>query len=224
MRVKLYILQRAGSATVKFYDCRTAPSPRRARIFIAEKGLDIATVNIDLGAGEQFSDEFTQINPRCTVPVLELDDGTRITENAGIAAYLDAAYPDPPLLGTTPVERALVANWNARVEQEGLWAVAEAFRNQTKGLKNRALTGPKQFVQIPDLVERGRARAAEFFETLDRRLGDAPFLAGAQFSVADITALCVVDFAAWIKLSIGKDQPNLRRWHKEIGARTSAAL
>ena len=105
---------------MKFYDCQTAPSPRRARIFIAEKGLDIETVEVDLGKAEQLTDAFKRINPRCTVPVLELDDGTFLTENAGIAAYLEALAPEPPLLGATPAERGLVASWNARIELEGL--------------------------------------------------------------------------------------------------------
>lgn len=209
---------------MKFYDCQSAPSPRRARIFIAEKGLHIEALAVDLGKGEQFSDQFKSINPRCTVPVLELDDGTVITENVGIAVYLEAVCPDPPLLGESPTERALVAMWNARAEQEGLWAVAEAFRNNAKGLKNHAVTGPTEFGQIPELAERGRIRAAEFFDTLDQRLADEPFLAGKRYSLADITALCVVDFAAWIKLSIGEQRPNLKRWHDEVGARPSASL
>ncbi len=206
---------------MKFYDCRTAPSPRRARIFIAEKGIAVETVEVDLAAGEQFSDAFRRLNPRCTVPVLELDDGTAIGENAGIAAYLEAVCPHPPLLGRDPRDKALVAAWNARCEAEGLHAVAECFRNRARGLRDRALTGGRAYPQIPELVERGRLRTLEFFDTLERRLADAPYVAGEHFSVADITALCAVDFAAWIKLEPGDDRPHLRRWHAAVTARPS---
>ena len=209
---------------MRFYDCQTAPSPRRARIFIAEKNLEIETVEIDLGRREQLGEEFRRINPRCTVPVLELDDGTYLTENAGIASYLEARYPDPPLLGTTPEERGLVASWNARVEFEGLWPVADALRNRSKGMVGRAITGPTDYAQIPELAERGAARAREFFEMLDERLSDSEYVAGDAFSVADITALCVVDFAAWAKLVPAPEHRGTRRWRELVGERPSAAL
>lgn len=209
---------------MKFYDCKTAPSPRRARIFIAEKGLAIETVDIDLAGGEQLGEAFRRINPRCTVPVLVLDDGTTLTENQGIAAYLEAAHPAPPLLGRTPRERGLVANWNARVELEGLWAVAECFRNRAKGFKDRALTGPRNVAQIPALAERGLARAEEFLETLNARLEESEFVAGDFYSMADITALCVVDFAAWIKLTVPPAYTDLAAWHARMKARPSSAL
>ncbi len=209
---------------MKFYDCSTAPSPRRARIFIAEKKLSVETIEVDLARNEQLSPAFRAVNPRCTVPVLVLDDGTTLTENQGIAAYLDAAFPEPPLLGRSPAERGLVANWNARCELEGLWAVAECFRNRSKGLANRAITGPRDFAQIPELAERGRARAEEFLLTLDERLRDSPYLAGEFFSMADITALCVVDFASWIKLIVPDSYTGLLRWRARVGERPSSRL
>lgn len=209
---------------MKFYDCKTAPSPRRARMFIAEKGLEIATIEVDLAHEEQLSDWFRKLNPRCTVPVLTLEDDTALTENAAIAAYLEAAYPNPPLLGMTPREKGIVSMWNARAELEGLWPVADAFRNRSKGLKDRALTGPMNYAQIPELATRSLARATEFFNTLNERLRDHEYLAGEFFSVADITALCVVDFAAWVKLTIGAEQPYLARWHARVKDRPSAKL
>lgn len=207
-----------------FYDCQTAPSPRRARIFIAEKGLQVDIVQVDLANNAQLGDWFRAINPRCTVPVLVTDDGVTLTENQGIAAYLDAAHPHPPLLGRTSVERGLVANWNARCELEGLWAVAECFRNRSKGLKDRALTGPANFAQIPELAARGFARAQEFLGTLNERLTRSDYVAGDFYSMADITALCVVDFAAWIKLAVPDDHTALKRWHAAMTARPSSAL
>lgn len=209
---------------MKFYDCKSAPSPRRARIFIAEKKLQIETVEIDLGAGEQFSDSFRKLNPRCTVPVLELDNGTTITENIGIATYLEAANPEPSLLGTTAEEKGMIASWNARMEFEGLIPTSEAFRNRTKGLRNNAITGPRSYAQIPELAERGLERAREFLSTLDERLSVSEYIGGEMFSVADITALCVVDFAAWVKVVINKEMVHLKRWHDAVSSRPSAKI
>ena len=115
-----------------FYDCETAPSPRRVRLFIAEKGIDIPVRQVDLRSGEHLQPEFREKNPDCTVPALELDDGSVIGESLAICAYLEEKYPDPPLMGTTPEERARVLMWNARIEQQGLAAVAESFRNRSK--------------------------------------------------------------------------------------------
>ncbi|MCP4903880.1 MAG: glutathione S-transferase [bacterium] len=208
---------------VKFYDCQTAPSPRRARIIIAEKGLEIETVEIDLGKAEQLSEAFKRINPRCTVPVLELDDGLLLTENAAIAAYLEALVPDPPLLGTTPAEKGLIAGWNARMEFEGLWPVADALRNRSKGMVDRAITGPTNYDQIPELAERGRSRGIEFFDMLNTRLGEAEYVAGDSFSVADISAFVVTDFASWVKLGMTDAHTNTKRWYDLLIQRPSIA-
>ena len=206
---------------MKFYDYIGAPNPRRARIFIKEKELDIETIQIDLFDKEQFSDNFKMINPRCTVPVLELDDGTKITENAGIAAYLEALHPELPLLGTSPAEKGLIANWNARCEYEGIASVAEAFRNSAPGFADRSVTGPTSFPQLTGLVERGIHRANEFLETLNNRLEESKFVATEQFSIADITAFVVIDFAKWVKVEVPDDYVHLNRWYEEINARPS---
>ena len=206
---------------MKFYDCQSAPSPRRARIFIAEKGIEVDTVEIDLGAKEQLGDDFRAINPRCTVPALALDDGTCLTENAAIAAYLESLVPEPPLLGRTPEEIGIVANWNARIELEGLAPIADAFRNRTKGMIGRAITGPTDYEQIPELAERGRARGLEFFDMLDARLGESEFIAGDAFSVADISGFVVCDFAKWVKLGIAEAHTNSQRWYDQVAERPS---
>ena len=203
------------------YDCETAPSPRRARIIFAEKGVDVEKRQVDLGKGEQFTPAFKAINPGCTVPVLKLDDGSYITENDGIATYLEAAYPEPPLMGVTPLEKARVAEWNFKVGFNGLWAVAEAFRNSAKGLKKRALTGPRDYEQIPDLAQRGIARAGEFADLLNNRLKDNEFIAGNHFSVADITAIVALDFAVVMKLPVLEGFGHIERWHAEIKKRPS---
>ena len=207
---------------MKFYDCKTAPSPRRVRIFIAEKGIDIETVQVDLGSGEQFSDEFRKMNPDCVVPVLQLDDGSYLSEVTAICQYLEERYPDPPLLGTAAEERARVTMWNAKIEQQGLLSMADAFRNSAKGLKGRAVTGSTGYEQIPELAERGRQGVQQFLGRLDTQLAEHPYVAGAQFSMADITALVLVDFAAWIKIVAPDGANNLARWYGKVSARPGA--
>lgn len=208
---------------MKLYDCATAPSPRRVRIFAAEKGIEIEKVEIDLAAGEQFSPEFRVINPDCVVPVLELEDGSRITEVPAICQYLEEIYPQPALFGNTPEERANAIMWNTKVEQQGLLAMRDAFRNSAKGLKGHALTGPVAAEQIPQLAERGRQCVGIFFGRLEQHLSGNDFVAGAHFSIADITALVFADFTRWIKIDIPEDAANLRRWYAAVSSRPSAS-
>jgi glutathione S-transferase len=127
---------------MKFYDCTTAPSPRRVRIFLAEKGTSVPTVQVDLRNGEQFSSAFRAINPECTVPLLELDNGTVIADILGICRYFEDLYRDPPLMGRTAEQKAVIEAWQRRIERDGFYAAMEAFRNSTPGLKGRGLPGP----------------------------------------------------------------------------------
>jgi glutathione S-transferase len=207
---------------MKFYDCSTAPSPRRVRIFLAEKGITVPTVQVDLRHGEHLQPAFRAINPDCTVPVLELDDGTVLNDAIAICAYFEEVHPEPPLIGSTPAERAGTIAWNRRIERDGFYAVMEAFRNSTPGLKNRALPGPHDYEQIPALAERGRMRVANLFAMLDRRLEASPFVAGPRYTMADITAQITLDFAGWAKLTIPPSCPHLARWHDAVSARPSA--
>lgn len=207
---------------MKLYDCQTAPSPRRVRIFAAEKGIELEKVEIDLRAGEQFSDAFREINPDCVVPVLELDDGARITEVMAICDYLESAVPEPALIGETPLARARVLEWNAKVEQQGLLAMADLLRNAAKGFRDRAVTGPAEYAQIPELAERGRSRVIDFLGRLEERLQGHAFIAGGDYSMADITALVLVDFAGWMKIGIPDEATSLKRWHDAVSQRPSA--
>ncbi|MDP7428528.1 MAG: glutathione S-transferase family protein [Alphaproteobacteria bacterium] len=209
---------------MKFYDCSTAPSPRRARIFIAEKGLDTETVEISIRDGEQMAPEFQAINPYCTLPVLVLDDSTTLTNTVAIWHYLEAAHPEPPLMGSTPLEKGLIANWQWRIETDGMAAMGEALRNVAKPMAGRALTGPHGYQQIPELAERGRLRVERFLDTVDDMIGTKPFVAGDSFSVADIDLLVVVDFARWLKMGIPDGAANAQRWYEAVSARPSAAL
>lgn len=208
---------------LKFYDCKTAPSPRRVRIFLAEKSIDVETVQIDLGSGEQFSEEFRKVNPDCVVPAMELDDGSCISEVTAICQYLEELHPEPSLLGSSPEVRARVSMWNTKIEQQGLLAMMDAFRNSAKGLVDRALTGTEAYAQIPELAERGRRRVLQFLHRLDGQLANNTFIAGDSFSIADISALVLVDFAGWVKISIPDDAGHLERWYGEVSKRPSAA-
>ncbi len=206
------------------YDCATAPSPRRARIFLAEKGVDYATVPVDLRTGEQLTEAYRRINPQCTVPALRTPDGPLLTDNAGIAAYLEAKFPDPPLCGRSPQEKADIASWNWRMEFEGLLAIAEALRNSAPAMANRALPGAANYPQIPQLAERGLARVDAFFDMLNSRLAERESVAGDGFSVADITAVVAVDFARIVKRKPGEQHPHLLRWRAAMAERPSMAL
>lgn len=209
---------------ITLYDCATAPSPRRTRIFLAEKGLAHDTVQVDLRSGEQLGDAYRRINPQCTVPALRTQEGLLLTDNAAIAAYLEARYPSPPLLGETPEEKAEIASWNWRMEFEGLLAIAEALRNSAPAMANRALPGAVDYPQIPALAERGLARVAQFFTLLNERLADHDYIAADRFSVADITAVVAVDFARVVKQKPGDQHPHLLRWRAAMAGRPSMAL
>ncbi len=209
---------------MKFYDCSTAPSPRRARMFIAEKGLEIETVNIDMRAGEQLSPDFKAINPHCTVPVLEIDNGSRLITTAGIRRYLETLQPEPCLLGAGAEQQGVIADLIWHIEFDGFMGVAEALRNSAPGLKGRALTGPVEYEQIPALAERGKRRVQHFLEGVDEMIGDKPFVAGADLSAADIDLLIMIDFAGWLKFCLPEDASNARRWHESMSTRPSAKL
>jgi len=207
---------------MKFYDCATAPSPRRVRIFAAEKGISLPTVQVDLRNGEQFTPAFRAINPDCTVPALVLDDGTTIADAVAICGYLEEMHPDPPLIGSTPQERAVVTALNRQIERDGFFAAMDAFRNTAKGLKGRALPGPHDYEQIPELAERGRARVENFFRAMDARLAHREFVAGDRYTIADISTQVLIDLAGRAKLNVPDDCANLRRWHTAVSARPSA--
>ena len=208
---------------MKLYQSNSSPNSRRVRVFIAEKGLNVEIVNVDLGSKEQFSDAYRAINPRLVVPTLVLDDGTAIGEVPVIQRYLEEVSPTTPLFGSTPAERAVTAMWERRAEQEGFASAMEAVRNTVAGLKGRAIAGPHDYEQIPALVDRSKARIRNFYADLEKHLADNAFVAGSKFTVADITALVAVDFATkGAGVGIAGDQVALQRWYKAVSARKSA--
>jgi glutathione S-transferase len=209
---------------MKLYQSNSSPNSRRVRIYLAEKGISMPFVPVDLGLGEQFSEGYAAINPRRVVPTLLLEDGTAIGEVPAIFRYLEEVHPLPPLLGTNARSKALVAMWERRVEQEGFASVMEAVRNAAPWLKGRAIAGPHDYAQIPALVERCRWRIANFHADFDARLAAVPFVAGDEFSVADITAVVTVDFAASaVDLPIPPECISLQRWYDMVTVRPRMA-
>jgi glutathione S-transferase len=210
------------SHDLKLYQSNGSPNSRRVRIFLAEKGICMPMIPVDLAAKEQFSAAYAAINPRQVVPTLVLGDGTAIGEVPAIWRYLEEIYPETPLLGRTPKGKALVATWERRMEQEGFAPTMEAVRNAAPGLAGRAIAGPHGYDQIPELVERGRARVADFHADLDGLLADRPFVAGDAFSVADITARVTLDFAdKALAMPPPDGARHIARWYAAVSARPS---
>ena len=208
---------------MKLYEFAAAPNPRRVRIFVAEKGMTLDTEQVNIRAGEQFSDDFRALNPYCTVPALVLDDGTCISESFAICRYLEALKPEPPLMGTDARDQGLVEMWHRRVEIHGLMAIADALRNTAERFQNHAVPSTKSYAQIPELAERGMSRIGDFFEMLDERLADSAHVAGEAYSIADILALVSVDFAAVVKMTPPDNLGALKAWHEKVSSRPSAS-
>ena len=207
-----------------FYDFLKAPSPRRARIILAEKNVPHETVLIDMMTRQQMSAEYRAINPQCTLPALKLEDGTVLTDNAGIAVYLEETYPQPPLMGTTALEKADIATWQSRIEAGFGMAVAHALRNSNPAMKNRALPGPHDYAQIPELAARGMQQIEHFLDLLEARLAGRDFIASNSLSVADITAAVMLDFAKIVGKKPAESQTNILRWRKALAKRASFNL
>lgn len=205
---------------MRLYTCTGAPSPRRVTIYLAEKGIEIDLVEVDLRTGEHLNDAFQAKSPECTVPVLELDDGTCLWNSIAIRQYLETLHPEPPLLGgDDALARALVTQWVMWIEHNGLLAAAEAFRNAVDGMRDHAVPGRRPVPQIADLAERGKLRFGHFLDDLDARLAHRDFVAIDAFSVADIDALVIVDFGLRVTGSKLDDHANLAEWRERIKSR-----
>lgn len=209
---------------MKLFDLVGPPSPRRVRMFLAEKGVEIDVETVNIREGAQFKPEFAKINNRLSIPALEMDNGEVLNESDAIQRYLEEKFPETPLFGETAEERAVVNNWLRIIDYDGFYAVAEAIRNSVDRFENRALTGPRDIAQIPELGKRGIERIGYFFEDLDAQLAGRKFIAGDNFTVADINALVAVDFAGMAKQSIPDNLENLKRWHEDVSSRPSASV
>ena len=209
---------------MKLYDFSLAPSPRRVRMFIAEKGIEIPSVQINTRERQQFSDEYRAVNPNCVVPTLVLDDGTTIGETMAICRYLEATHPEPNLMGRDAKEQAVVEMWSRRAELEGYLAAVEAVRNAAPMFEDRGVPGvPGGVPQIPALIARGKQTMGRLFPKLDRQLAGSPCLGRDTFSVADITAYVAIDFAKRAEIEIPGSCANVARWFAEVSARPSAS-
>ncbi|MBL0374864.1 glutathione S-transferase [Rhizobium sp. KVB221] len=202
---------------MKLYDSDWAPNPRRVRIFLKEKGVELPRLNIDLRSAEHKTVTFSQINPLQRVPVLELDDGTMIAESVAICRYIEELYPEPSLFGRTPKQKALVEMWNRRVELGFFAAVSAAFRHMHPGM------AAAEVPQVKEWGEANKPKAMAFLAVLDREIADRPFVAGEDFSIADITLLVAYDFMKVARLSCPQECTHVLRWYDDVSSRPSAS-
>ncbi|WP_046864708.1 glutathione S-transferase family protein [Microvirga massiliensis] len=201
---------------MKLYDAGRAPNPRRVRIFLAEKGIEVPLVPIDLGRLEHKAPAFIAVNPLKRTPALELDDGTVLTESIAICRYFEELHPEPPLFGTGPLECAMVEMWQRRIEFGLLGTVAAVFRHLHPAMAEMEVP------QVAAWGETNKPKVLEFLHFLDRHLADRTFVCGDTFSVADITGLVAIDFMKPARLAVPDDLSNVKRWHADISARPSA--
>lgn len=207
---------------MRLFDFNRAPNPRRVRVFLAEKHMDVPLVPVNLYRMEQLSPEFRAINPAGTVPVLETDSGEYLTEAVAICRYLESVEPEPRLFGAPGLGESRVLEWNNIVEHEGMRAVAEVLRNLSPGFRDHVFPGPVPYEQLPQLVGRGRKRLLQFCDRVEARLSSSPYLAGDAFSFADISLLTTVDFAKWVDVDACAGRPGLTDWYGRVAGRPSA--
>jgi glutathione S-transferase len=209
---------------MKLYNWQFAPNCRRVRMFVLEKGLDLPSIEEVIGEGLRLVPTYIDTWPHAMVPMLETDEGARIGEAMAICRYLEVRYSDSNLMGRDGLEKATIEMWERRAYDEGMIGVAEVFRNSHPEFVDRGLPGTLEKVpQIPQLIDRGKGRVGRFFRKFDRQLQDTAWVAGPRFTVADITALCAVDFALFNGFEIPGDCTSLKRWHRLVNARPSAA-
>jgi glutathione S-transferase len=200
---------------MKIYDTKTAPSPRRVRIFLAEKDIPMEYVQVDLQNGENISPQMRQKNPMGKIPILELEDGTCISEGASICLYFEELYPNINLLGEGALEKASIDMWHRQVELYFFGQVGMCFQHTTGYFKDR-MTPVKEYGEVAG------KNAADFLNVLEKRLSESEFIAADRFTIADITAMCAIDFARVVNIKMTDEQTNLKRWYKAVSSRPSA--
>jgi glutathione S-transferase len=202
---------------MKLYNSNLAPSPRRVRIFLAEKGVSIPLVEVDLAKLDHKTPEFSALNPFETIPILELDDGTRIAETIAICRYIEALWPEPNLFGLTALEQATIEMWQRQLEWRLLFPIAQVVRHSHPKMADM------ERPQIADWAEANRPRVLKAMAIVDEALRDRPFIAGDRFTVADITGLVALDFAKSARIVIPPEFVHLNRWRETLKTRPSAA-
>ena len=199
---------------MKLYNA-PAPNPRKVRIFLAEKGIEIPRVDLDLQAGEGRTPEFLAKNSLGHTPVLELDDGTILTESVAICRYLEELHPDPPLFGSTPLERAQVAMWNRRIEIELMNTLGNIAQNTFEFFATRR-------IQVPAFAEAEREMAVRKLEWLDAEFADGrPFATGDRFTMADITGMCAAMLVGFVEVAVSPELKHVNGWFDRLRARPS---
>lgn len=201
---------------MKLFDGGKAPNPRRVRVFLAEKGIEVPLVPVDMGAMEHKKEPVTARNPLQRLPILELDDGTILTESVAICRYFEELHPEPALFGRGALGKALVEMWQRRMELNLMATVAQAFRHIHPAMKEWEVP------QIPEWGEANKPKAIEFLRILDRELAGREFIAGDEYSIADITGMIAVDFMKPARIAVPEDLANVIRWHRAVSARPSA--
>lgn len=209
---------------MKIYEFRRAPNPRRVQMFLVEKNIDIEYVQVNVRNGENRESEYLAINPKSGVPALQLDNGNVISESMAICRYFDAVKPEPFIFGNTPEERGLVEMWNRKIEIEGMNPVGECLRNSSEAFKDRAVPDPRATKQIPELAVRGSMLANRFLDDIDKKLSESEYVAGKNFSMADINLYVFLDFASWVKVIPNDDHKNLLKWKESVSKRESAKV
>lgn len=207
---------------MKLYENTQAPNARRVRMFLAEKGTKLETIQVDIINGENLKAEFLSKNPRGLLPVLELDDGTYIDETMAICRYFEELKPENPLFGHDAKSKALIESKNRQIEFDGLLPLADILRNSAPNFANRAIAGRENVQAISELIPRGKASFLEFLKRIEQLLEQSEYIAGEDFSVADITAFCVIDFASWVKIEIPAAHSNTINWYNTVVTRASA--
>ncbi len=200
---------------MKLYDFTLAPSPRRVRVFLAEKGIAIPLEQVDIMRNANRTPEFYRKNPSGSLPILELDDGSYLSESVAICRYFEETHPQPALFGVGAKEQAIVEMWNRRVELSIFAPVGHVWSHLSPVSEGRA-----KRIREFGLIQRDAAAAG--FAMLDRAIGGNQFIAGARFSIADITTLCMVDFARTVDIKIQPEQQNLARWYAGVSSRPSS--
>lgn len=209
---------------MKLYDMVNAPNPRRVRIFLAEKGIEIERQEVDIRAGENLQPEYLAVNPRGVLPALRLADGRVLDESIAICRFFEALHPEPNLFGRDAFEQAEIEQWQRRTEFDGMFSIGMAFRNSLPAFANHSTAGAMapETTQIPALVERGLMLSRLWLDALEKRLEGREWIASDRFTIADITAFVALDFAKWIKLRADEAHPNVQAYHARIRARPSA--
>lgn len=200
---------------MKIYETRTAPNPRLVRIFLAEKGMSAEYIELDIAAGENLSAAMRAKNVTTKVPFLELDDGTVIGETAAICRYIEEIQSAPALMGNSPVEKAIIEMWRRRVEFGFFMPVGMCFQHSTGYFKDR-MTPVAEFGAVSGKI------ALDFLNVINDQLATNEYVAGASFSIADITLLVAIDFARVMKIRIGDQHPHVQRWYEMVSSRKSA--